>query len=120
MGGYEWNGRREKKLYPVTHPVVRVHPDTGRKGLFVNSQFTRSIDGMSQLESNAMLDMLYRHCQRPEYCCRFRWSKGSMAFWDNRATLHYAIDDYGDALRVGHRVTLRGERPYGPAQPFAE
>ena len=61
--------------------------------------------------------MLYRHCQRPEFSCRFRWEAGAVAFWDNRATLHYAVDDYGDALRIAHRVTLRGDRPYGPACP---
>jgi len=62
--------------------------------------------------------MLYRHCQRPEFSCRYRWKAGAVAFWDNRATLHYALDDYGDALRIAHRVTLRGDRPYGPARPL--
>jgi taurine dioxygenase len=59
--------------------------------------------------------MLYRHCQQPELTCRFRWQPGSVAFWDNRATLHYALDDYGDAVRVAHRVTLEGDVPFGPA-----
>ena len=61
--------------------------------------------------------MLYRHCVQPEFTCRFRWKAGSVAFWDNRATMHYALDDYGDAPRFAHRVTLRGDRPYGPAAP---
>jgi taurine dioxygenase len=117
-GGYEWDGEWHDKLYPTSHPVVRTHPETGRNGLFVNSQFTRFIEGFSPLESTAVLDLLYRHCQKPEFSCRFRWKPGAVAFWDNRATLHYALDDYGDALRVAHRVTLRGDRVYGPARPL--
>jgi alpha-ketoglutarate-dependent taurine dioxygenase len=116
-GGYEWDGQWNEKLYPASHPVVRTHPETGRNGLFVNSQFTRHIEGLSKVESDAVLDMLYRHCQRPEFSCRFHWTPGAVAFWDNRATLHYALDDYGDELRIAHRVTLRGDRPYGPARP---
>jgi alpha-ketoglutarate-dependent taurine dioxygenase len=117
QGGYQWNGAHYDKLLPVRHPVVRVHPETGRKGLFVNAQFTRSIMGMSKIESNAILEMLYHHCEKPEYTCRFHWRAGSVAFWDNRATLHYAIDDYGNAVRRAHRVTLSGDRPFGPAMP---
>jgi len=118
QGGYEWDGLHHDKLYPVSHPVVRTHPETGRNGLFVNSQFTRFLEGMSKLESELLLDLLYRHCQRPEFSCRYRWEAGAVAFWDNRATLHYALDDYGDALRIAHRVTLRGDVPYGPARPL--
>jgi alpha-ketoglutarate-dependent taurine dioxygenase len=116
-GGYEWNGEWHEKLLPALHPVVRTHPETGRNGLFVNGQFTQSILGLSRLESNALLEMLYHHCEKPEYTCRFRWRPGSVAFWDNRATLHYALDDYGEAIRYAHRVTLRGDRPFGPAMP---
>jgi alpha-ketoglutarate-dependent taurine dioxygenase len=116
-GGYEWQGVHYDKLLPALHPVVRTHPENGRNGLFVNQQFTQTILGMSKNESNAVLDMLYRHCQQPELTCRFRWKPGSVAFWDNRATLHYALDDYGDALRLAHRVTLQGDIPYGPAKP---
>jgi taurine dioxygenase len=116
-GGYEWNGEHRDKLVPVVHPAVRTHPENGRNGLFVNGQFTQLVLGMSKNESNAVLDMLYRHCQQPEFTCRFRWRPGSLAFWDNRATLHYALDDYGTQARRAHRVTLRGDRPYGPAQP---
>jgi taurine dioxygenase len=116
-GGYDWNGEHHDKLLPALHPVVRTHPENGRRGLFVNPQFTQSIFGLSTHESAAVLDMLYRHCQQPELTCRFRWRPGSVAFWDNRATLHYALDDYGDALRVGHRITIRGDVPYGPAMP---
>ncbi len=116
-GGYEWHGQWHDKLLPALHPVVRTHPENGRNGLFVNPQFTQTILGLSKNESSAILDMLYRHCQQPELTCRFRWRPGSVAFWDNRATLHYALDDYGNAARVANRVTLRGDVPYGPAMP---
>jgi alpha-ketoglutarate-dependent taurine dioxygenase len=116
-GGYEWNGTWRDTLVPALHPVVRTHPETGRNGLFVNGQFTQSLLGLSKNESNAILEMLYRHCVQPEYTCRFRWQAGSVAFWDNRATLHYALDDYGQAPRLAHRVTLQGDRPFGPAMP---
>jgi len=116
-GGYRWDGEHRDKLLPSIHPVVRTHPENGRKGLFVNAQFTQLIIGMSKLESTGLLDVLYRHCVQPELTCRFRWQPGSVAFWDNRACLHYALDDYGKAERFGHRVTLRGDRPFGPAMP---
>lgn len=116
-GGYEWNGEWHEKLLPALHPVVRTHPETGRNGLFVNGHFTQSILGFSKLESNAVLELLYHHCEKPEYTCRFHWQPGSVAFWDNRATLHYALDDYGKEKRYAHRVTLRGDKPYGPAMP---
>jgi taurine dioxygenase len=116
-GGMEWDGAKVEVLRPAIHPVVRTHPETGRNGLFVNPQFTQLIIGLSPIESAAVLDLLYRHQQRPEYLCRFHWEPGSVAFWDNRATLHYAVDDYGDQIRVAHRVTLRGSAPYGPAMP---
>ena len=93
-------------------------PENGRNGLFVNRQFTRQIFGLSDNESNAILEMLYNHCIKPEYTCRFRWRAGSVAFWDNRATLHYALDDYGDTPRYAHRVTLQGDKPFGPAMPL--
>jgi len=118
-GGMEWDGEEIVALRPAIHPVVRTHPDTGRNGLFVNPQFTRLVLGLSPIESDAVLDMLYRHLQKPEYLCRFHWEPGSVAFWDNRATLHYAVDDYGDQMRVAHRVTLRGGAPFGPAMPAA-
>ncbi|MGP0032594.1 MAG: TauD/TfdA dioxygenase family protein [Acidimicrobiales bacterium] len=116
-GGYEWNGVWNEKLLPAIHPVVRTHPETGRNGLFVNGQFTQSLFGLSKNESTTNHEMLYPHCVQPEYTCRFRWKAGSVAFWDNRATMHYALDDYGDAPRFAHRVTLRGDRPFGPAIP---
>jgi len=116
-GGYTWDGEWREKLVPALHPVVRTHPENGRKGLFVNSQFTQTLLDLSTLESASILAMLFHHCEKPEYTCRFHWEPGSVAFWDNRATLHYALDDYGSAPRFAHRVTLRGDRPAGPALP---
>ncbi len=115
--GYEWDGVHHERLLPAVHPVVRTHPETGRNGLFVNRHFTQTILGLSEVESASVLEMLYRHCEKPEYTCRFHWEPGSLAFWDNRATLHYALDDYGSERRFAHRVTIRGDVPFGPAQP---
>jgi taurine dioxygenase len=100
-----------KKTPPVEHPVVRTHPETGKKCLFVNSNFTSHIKELSRAESDALLDMLYEHIAKPENVCRFNWETGSIAFWDNRCTQHYAVNDY-HALRVMHRVTICGDRPY--------
>ena len=100
-----------KKTPPVEHPVVRTHPETGRKCLFVNSNFTSHIKQLSRTESDALLNMLYEHIAKPENVCRFNWETNSIAFWDNRCTQHYAINDY-HALRVMHRVTICGDRPH--------
>lgn len=116
-GGFEWDGVHHDKLLPSIHPVVRTHPENGRNGLFVNRHFTQTVLAVSDIESAGLLEMLYRQCEKPEYTCRFRWEPGSVAFWDNRATMHYAIDDYGSARRFAHRVTVRGDVPFGPAQP---
>ncbi|NUS87393.1 MAG: taurine dioxygenase [Streptomyces sp.] len=112
--GSEWDGERYRSLDPVEHPVVRVHPETGRKGLFVNPGFTSHIVGVSDAESRAILDLLYAHLQKPEHIVRHRWRPGDVAMWDNRSTAHYANRDYGDFRRVMHRITLRGDVPVGP------
>ncbi|MEU9889932.1 TauD/TfdA family dioxygenase [Sphaerisporangium sp. NPDC051011] len=113
--GNVWEGETVTRLDPVEHPVVRVHPETGRKGLFVNPGFTSHIAGVSDAESRGILDLLYAHLTKPEHIVRHRWRAGDVAMWDNRSTSHYANRDYGDTRRVMHRITLRGDRPFGPA-----
>lgn len=100
----------------VRHPVVAVHPETGRRGLYVNPQFTRRITGLSSLESAALLDLLYDHTLRPENVVQYRWGAGGVGFWDNRAVWHRRVADFDPAqTRIVHRVQLRGTRPVGPA-----
>jgi taurine dioxygenase len=111
--GSFWDGERYRSLEPVEHPVVRVHPETGRRSLFVNPGFTSHIVGVSDAESRHLLDLFYAHITKPEHIVRHRWQVGDVAMWDNRATAHYANRDYGDARRVMHRVTLRGDEPVG-------
>jgi taurine dioxygenase len=93
------------------HPVVRTHPVTGRKILYVNPTFTAHIEELPPAEGDAVLAYLFQHQNQPEFQCRWRWQAGDVAIWDNRATQHYAIADYGDAPRTIHRVTLEGEAP---------
>ncbi|MEU0558344.1 TauD/TfdA family dioxygenase [Dactylosporangium sp. NPDC006015] len=112
--GSVWDGEVVTRLDPVEHPVVRVHPETGRKGLFVNPGFTSHIVGVSEAESRGILDLLYAHLTKPEHIVRHRWRPGDVAMWDNRSTAHYANRDYGTAHRVMHRITLRGDAPVGP------
>jgi alpha-ketoglutarate-dependent taurine dioxygenase len=112
-------GAREKfeaVRYESVHPVVRVHPETGERGLFVNINFTRRIVELSRLESNALLEFLYTHIGNPAFTTRFRWSDHSIAFWDNRAVAHLAPSDVAHLgfERVMHRITLAGDRPVGP------
>lgn len=96
--------------YPmVEHPVVRTHPETGRKCIYVNAPFTLHIVGMNKGESDALLAHLYAQAAIPEYQCRFRWEKNSIAFWDNRASQHYAVSDYFPAMRRMERVTIVGD-----------
>jgi taurine dioxygenase len=104
--------KAQAAMPPAEHPVIRTHPVTGRKGIFVNSGFTTEIKDMRPNESRAILEMLYEHCRQPEYTCRFVWRKHSLAFWDNRCTQHYPIADYWPAHRRMHRVTVNGDRPY--------
>ncbi len=97
--------------YEAEHPVVRVHPETGRKALYVNSAHTVRFAGMSEEESAPILRYLFEHQIKPEFTCRFSWRVGSVAFWDNRAALHYPVNDYHGFRRIMHRITLKGDRP---------
>lgn len=94
------------------HPVVRTHPVTGRKALYVNRNFTTRIVGLRKPESDALLEMLYRHSETPEFQCRFVWQPNSIAFWDNRAAMHHAMWDYFPHKRLGYRVTVKGDKPF--------
>ena len=100
-----------KAYPPAEHPVVRTHPETGRKGIYVNAAFTQYIVGMERAESDALLKHLYAQAAIPEYQCRFRWGVNSIAFWDNRASQHYAVSDYWPAVRRMERVTIIGDKP---------
>ena len=108
--GMKYTDLNPSELISV-HPVVRTHPETGRKGLYVNCAYTRGIDGMSEEESRPLLAFLYHHLSRPEFTCRFRWRTGSIAFWDNRSAQHLPINDFRGVRREMHRVTISGSRP---------
>lgn len=95
------------------HPVVRVLPESQRKTLFINPFFTSHIVGLHANESALLLNYLYSHMERAEFVCRWRWSKGDIAFWDNRCTMHRAVDDYGNSPRLAHRVCIKGDVPAG-------
>ena len=103
----------DRAVQEVIHPVVRVHPATGRKALYVNSTYTLRFDGMTQEESEPLLQFLYEHAARPEFTCRFRWSEGALALWDNRCTQHLAMNDYDGFDREMHRTTISGIGRWG-------
>jgi alpha-ketoglutarate-dependent taurine dioxygenase len=103
----------EGKVFPRSeHPVIRTHPVTGKKLLFVNRGFTTRIVQLKRDESAAVLEMLFRHIETPELHCRFKWQVNSIAFWDNRCAQHHALWDYYPAKRYGHRVTICGDKPF--------
>ena len=112
-GRYADRGQKDSDIaFPsASHPVVRTHPQTGRKALFVNRTFTTRINELSEEESSAVLKMLFEHSESIQFQIRFRWSKNDMAFWDNRCCMHRAIWDYWPEERKGRRVTIKGDRP---------
>ncbi|GAB5414987.1 MAG: taurine dioxygenase [Congregibacter sp.] len=97
---------------PVRHPIIRRHPETGKKVLFVNALFTTHINGLTSKESRALLDFLFQHAATPEFTARFQWERNSIAIWDNRSTQHKPINDYFPAHRRMHRTTIDGDHPY--------
>ncbi len=105
-------GEHALKMVSAEHPVVRTHPETRRKALFVNSHFTSSIKGMKPVESAALLQLLFRHIEVPDFSCRFRWRPNSVAMWDNRCTQHRAIGDNLAAERHLERVAINGDKPF--------
>jgi taurine dioxygenase len=101
-----------RRKYPaVEHPVVRTHPESGRRLLYVNRFFVSAIEGLGVDEGRALVDRLCRYAELPEYQCRFQWEPDSVAFWDNRAVQHYACSDYWPDLRIMERASIVGDRP---------
>lgn len=101
-----------RKNPPVSHPVVRTHPDTGKPILFVSEGFTSKIEGLPEDEGKELLDFLTQHAVKEEFHLRWAWQEGDVAIWDNRCTQHKALFDYGDAHRIMHRATVNGDEPY--------
>jgi taurine dioxygenase len=112
QAGKDKAGKALEEHPPVIHPVVRTHPETGADGLFVNYGFTDRIKGLRRNESAALLNMLFVHIQQPEFQVRWRWKPNSIAFWDNRVTQHYAVNDYLPNRRIMNRATILGDRPF--------
>ncbi len=102
----------QEQFPPVEHPVVRTHPETGRRTLFVNQAFTTHIVGLDRAESDRLLRYLFLQAHTPEFQVRFSWRPDSVAFWDNRATQHYAVNDYHPHVRIAERVAIAGDRPF--------
>ena len=112
-GRYEDRGvNRDNIKTPVAnHPLIRTHPITGKKAIYVNRTFTTGIEGMNKDESSSILEFLFEHCEHVNFQIRYRWNKNDMAFWDNRCTMHRAIWDYWPNERKGRRVTIKGDKP---------
>ena len=99
------------EVFTNTHPVIRTHPESGERTLYVNEAHTVRFDGWTEEDSEPLLNMLYQHARKPEFQCRFRWSSGSVVIWDNRSSHHYPVNDYHGYRRLLHRVSLKGSRP---------
>lgn len=110
-GSIEMDRNNPEADRETEHPAVCRHPDSDEEMLFISPTYTTRFKGMSKLESKPLLMELYRHCQRPEFSCRFRWSEDTLAIWDNRSTMHYAVNDYDGYRRLMYRTTIKGTRP---------
>ena len=108
----ESNGESKTEYPSAIHPVIRTHPETGKKAIFVNKFFTTRIVGLEPQESKFILDFLFSHIEKTEFQIRYRWNKNDMAFWDNRCTIHKALWDYFPHERKGRRVTIKGDKPF--------
>ena len=102
----------QAEQFEAEHPAVITHPETGKKALFVNRAHTQGFQELSEKEGKALLEFIFVHQVRTEFCCRFKWTPGTLAFWDNRSMQHYPLNDYHGHRRIMHRVTLRGEKPF--------
>jgi taurine dioxygenase len=111
-GGREKLEDAVKANPPVIHPVIRIHPESGKKVIFVNSLFTTKILELTLSESRSILNFLYDHVKTPEFTCRFNWEPNSIAFWDNRSTQHKPVNDYFPAHRMLERITIDGDKPF--------
>ncbi|WP_186211882.1 TauD/TfdA dioxygenase family protein [Burkholderia gladioli] len=121
-GAFQGKGRTDidlSDLFGAEHPVVRVHPETGRKCLFVNPFMTSHLAGFHSAESATILNYLYAQMEKPQFTVRWHWSNGDVALWDNRCTMHTAVDDYGAGRRFARRVCVRGDVPFGVAREAA-
>ena len=108
---YQVYRRLPREAPRAVHPVVRTHPDTGRKALYVCRAFTQHFEGMTSSESRGLLEFLFERSYRPDFTHRHKWEQGDLVMWDNRSLLHYAIHDHGDSPRLLHRITVQGEVP---------
>ena len=108
----ESNGESKTEYPSAIHPIIRTHPETGKKAIFVNKFFTTRIVGLEPQESKFILDFLFSHIEKTEFQIRYRWNKNDMAFWDNRCTIHKALWDYFPHERKGRRVTIKGDKPF--------
>ncbi len=109
----QYGDHKPQREFPrAIHPVIRTHPETGRKALFVNAGFTKRIIELAREESDGLLRMLFEHVKDPNFQCRFQWDVNSVAMWDNRCVQHMAVWDYYPESRSGHRVTVKGDRPF--------
>ena len=108
----------EKIRERIEHPLICTHPETGRPYLYVTGNHMVGIKEMNDLEAQPLLELLNHHVIKPEFACRFRWKKGSLAVWDNRSAQHYAVNDYEGFGRTMLRAEMTGTRPFGPAKPL--